>query len=130
MSFLAIIDALSALKHHPDTAVNATHSKSFQEISEAWAVLSRSELRNEYDAAKGHKKYTTHAAPAVNSESLSHIRTNYESSMSARGKPMMSSNKYRHEAWQKIPLDQKKVSSFSVYFFCCCVFIIVLICIL
>ena len=41
-----------ALKYHPDTSKNDDDDFVFHEISEAWSVLSKPEIRKKYDLAR------------------------------------------------------------------------------
>ncbi|RYG68397.1 hypothetical protein EON64_05270 [archaeon] len=128
---LSLIDAsfnTIALKYHPDTSntKNATEEmakkEEFIKISEAWSVLSKPELKSQYDTRR--KEYLIRnggsAAAAVSSSSnvaaeihqAFHVqRANY-----AKVQYNASSNwqelqeKYRTEKWQKMPLKDKKAS--------------------
>jgi curved DNA-binding protein CbpA len=129
-----------ALQHHPDRKTNESEyekklsgksendaSKRFVEISEAWAVLSKAEVRLKYDTARrqnygkdpnsitpGGYKYPANAgasAPTKIDESYIPYEQHYEFHV----KQAASSNwrdlidKYKTEKWQNTPLEVRIV---------------------
>ena len=125
-----------ALKHHPDTNANqsqlsnATPSKthsSFVEISEAWSVLSRPDVKAEYDRQRA-RLYGT--SIYNNSDGNHTINNNGTISTTQSGAPMYtaqkenhysntlkhaSSNwrdltdKYKTEKWQNLHINERKL---------------------
>jgi curved DNA-binding protein CbpA len=122
-----------ALKKHPDTAsVGVTNAAAeFSLISNAWAVLSKPDLKRQYDSAR--KSYispttyttnttTTEANIVVDHTDLNVDRTEINDNFHVQRAAYMKTKdpdveswaglrgKYHHEKWRKMPLEQKKVS--------------------
>jgi len=109
-----------ALKYHPDLSTVNDGGKRFRDISEAWAVLGKSEKRQMYDLARmrvlGSKAaYATGGTGGSEidlSEGFKTQKTNFDqavkSQASSNWKEMQE--KYKTEAWQKMPLSEKKLS--------------------
>ncbi len=126
-----------ALQNHPDTAsyrasgsdasleelkVRSTSEgddSKFREISDAWAVLSKPELRKSYDAHRAHVaavKHTTYnytAGTGGPSEiplgSYSAQKNNYTGAVRAAA-GFKVADKYKTEKWQNLSLAEKKAS--------------------
>ena len=91
----------------------STDPPSFLEISEAWAVLSKPDIKSKYDSARG--LFTRSAEPLPDtsrmiSQDFLVQRQNYEVV-----KRQASSNwhelrdKYKQEKWLNLPLSERKV---------------------
>jgi DnaJ-class molecular chaperone len=113
-----------ALKYHPDTSEKDRDDAEFHEISEAWSVLSKPDIRKNYDNDRRRLDNDPYGTNIVSSSSTTsddyinhHIpptfitaRDNYTTTV----KKNASSNwrelqdKYRLEKWQKLSLKTKK----------------------
>jgi len=128
--------------YHPDTkkdnAAILSDKNKFHEISEAWSILSRQDLRANYDRERFQLNYTSLApgypGSGSNSSYTNNNNSQYQSSSSSSSsadsthsvvethrqnyvnlnKVNASSNwqdtqdKYRTDQWQKIPLSERK----------------------
>ena len=116
-----------ALENHPDTAVqrstNPTQEdgkdSNFREISEAWSVLSKPDVRKAYDAQRSHLsavKHTTYGytpgtggPTAVPTSMYAAQRNNYTGAVKAAA-GFKAADKYKTEKWQNLSLAQKKAT--------------------
>jgi curved DNA-binding protein CbpA len=127
-----------ALKKHPDTAsASVTNAAAeFSLISNAWAVLSKPDLKRQYDSARKSyispntfttKTSTTEANIVVDHKDRNErgsdptvISETFHVQRAAYGRTKDTDNeswegkrgKYYHEKWRKLPLDQKKVPNY------------------
>jgi curved DNA-binding protein CbpA len=116
-----------ALENHPDTkalgmsaAYKEEAAAKFGKISEAWAVLSKPDVRKSYDAARtlsatpkiGNYNYTsTGVSTEIRTEAFASQASNYQSKMKGgSGTWKETQSKYRNEKFQKMSLDQRKAS--------------------
>ena len=116
-----------ALENHPDTkalgmsaAYKDEAAAKFGKISEAWAVLSKPEVRKSYDAARalsampkiGNYNYTsTGVSTEIRTETFANQAANYHANLKGgAGTWKETQSKYRNEKFQNMPLDQKKAS--------------------
>lgn len=117
-----------AMENHPDTAVHRSTNPAeedgkddskFREISEAWAVLSKPDLRKAYDAQRSHLsavKHTTYGytpgsggPTAVPTSMYAAQRKNYTGTVKAAA-GFKAADKYKTEKWQNMSLAQKKAT--------------------
>jgi DnaJ-class molecular chaperone len=112
-----------ALQYHPDTAKDTTHSKEqFIKVSEAWSVLSKPELKSQYDSLRRQYLYRKSGNVDISSSgslgehagifqgfhvqrhNLSHVQhkacSNWQDIQ----------DKYKTEKWQRMTLDQRKAT--------------------
>lgn len=114
--------------HHPDTA--PTDGKSakdleaeFVKISNAWGILSKPELKSQYDSLRSiylartmgfsHGiPSSTNADSSAISEGFNTQRINYATKVQSRASSnwMDLQDKYKTEKWQNLTLDQRKVA--------------------
>jgi len=116
-----------ALENHPDrkalglsSAYKAEAAEKFGKISEAWAVLSRPDVRKSYDAARtltampkiGNYNYTsTGVSTEIPTAAYAHQAANYQAKMKGgAGTWKETQSKYRTESFQNLTLDQKKAT--------------------
>lgn len=126
-----------ALESHPDTKIGAGSGSGsgnistsnalkdagdrFREISEAWSVLSKPEMRKKYDAARAHVEaknhtkynYTHSGSTEGHSEIPLGSYTAQKSNYVGNVKVMAGSkirDKYKTEKWQNLSLDAKKAT--------------------
>jgi len=116
-----------ALENHPDrkalglsNAYKEEAAEKFGKISEAWAILSKPEVRKSYDAARtlsampkiGNYNYTsTGVSTEIPTSAYAHQAANYQTKMKGgAGTWKDTQSKYRTESFQNMTLDQKKAS--------------------
>ena len=105
-----------ALKYHPDQAGNSPEAvETFRRVQDAYGVLSKVDLRKSYDIAR--KIITTDKAVIGGSASASAISGDNYLKNVAISRPASAwtgtREKYRHESWQKLSLNIKKVGHAS-----------------
>ena len=123
-----------ALESHPDTKVgdaatgigaSASALKDagdrFREISEAWSILSKPDMRKKYDAARAHveaKNHTTYnyahsggtsGSTEIPINSYTAQKANYVGNVKAAAGSKIR-DKYKTEKWQNLSLAQKKAT--------------------
>jgi curved DNA-binding protein CbpA len=122
----------SALQYHPDTAPEQhtnglDPATKFRAIAEAWAILSKPDIKLKYDSERGHyvrslvkKKFSVEvstSSPPMSFVDADNISTSFTTQRDKFSKirHLASSNwedirsKYKSEKWQKTPLYAKKV---------------------
>ncbi len=113
--------------HHPDTApADGKSSKElegeFIKIANAWRILSRPELKSQYDSLRSIYLARTlgfsHGVPSVGhgdttviSEGFNTQKINYATRVQSRASSNWADlqDKYKTEKWQNMTLDQRKV---------------------
>lgn len=115
-----------ALEHHPDLqkdkSSHASTADDFRKVSEAWAVLSKPELKKSYDLARAAAKaalHTTYNYTPGSSDNTTHSevplgsftaqQSNYKNNVKAAA-GFKTPDKYKTEKWQNMSLDKKKAS--------------------
>ena len=130
------------MMYHPDTKKDSdamlSDKNRFHEVSEAWSILSRPDVRASYDRERFQLNYTsfapgyTYGSSSSGSNSSSYANSQYQSSSLSNAesthsvvethrqnyvnltKVNASSNwqdtqdKYRTDQWQKMPLSERK----------------------
>lgn len=103
--------------HHPDKNPEKEDSTLFIQISDAWNILSKPELKSLYDAMRNgidpklilKPKLDFHET--LNSSGFHKQRENYTANVKKRASSNWKeiASKYKLEKWQNLPLDKKKV---------------------
>jgi DnaJ-class molecular chaperone len=117
----------TALKFHPDMAHSSAdksvdteeRTARFRGVSEAWFVLSKSELRSQYDAARIKLGKMTGSSQAMTGPDFKvEIPTNFNTQRDSFGVALKKAgsdwknnrDKYKCEVWHKLSHNEKKVS--------------------
>jgi DnaJ-class molecular chaperone len=103
-----------ALQYHPDMAQSTADTQIFRDISEAWSVLSKPDLRTQYNRAKGIALQPTDLVgdKTAPEDIVGVHHANYQihrAQAQVRNPSASLRSKYRFEEWQNLPLDKKKV---------------------
>lgn len=119
------------MKYHPDTKKDGTivisDENRFHEISEAWSVLSRPDVRANYDRERFQLKYTSinpgypgginnqqyQPNSDVGESGHSMVETHRQNyvnltKVNASSNWQETQNKYRTDQWQNMPLSERK----------------------
>jgi DnaJ-class molecular chaperone len=116
--------SLPALRYHPDMSAakrvgfNAAETAGkFREVSEAWQILSKPEVRQKYDGARRRllgpaSSSTIGGIPSEVPTSFNTHKTNFVNVQKAASSNWRDiQDKYKSEKWQKLPLKDRKVCS-------------------
>jgi len=102
----------STINEHPDA--KATNEE-FIRVAEAWSVLSKADLKQQYDLMWKHGGSSEVSDPGIFTSEVSSTYSTQKSAYHRSVKQKASSNwaelkdKYKSEKWQNLPLAQKKV---------------------
>jgi DnaJ-class molecular chaperone len=115
----------TALQFHPDmqhtlsdkTISSEQRTEKFRNISEAWFVLSKMELRAQYDAARVRSGMMKATSAMQNNGAAIDIPTSFNTQRDSFGVALKKAgqdwknnrDKYKCEKWHKLTLDEKKV---------------------